>query len=190
MPTSRLLVLGGPLVPKGELSSYRGTYRMPPTYCNQYPLDHMINRAFAHFAARAGNTGFLDNYDEAIKLLRLYKESHPPQYFDVIEVTFDLENATLPGSFLGYDVTLEGGFSLLSWGLNLTAGKSDADLRLPKMVSLFERYFLTRLNDSGLFADRDIALFFLKCAAELQSFIPVLFSSGCRPVDPQHQTRL
>jgi len=176
---NRFKVVGESVVPGGK--RYRGVYRSLPSYVESARPESDINRAFALMCDKGGQTGCLDDFSDAKTIVAAYANAPKPQHFDIIQVTpVDGSGGASTGELLGFDIAVGGtGFSLLSWGLELSrfAGGDSSILRIRPLIDLTERHFSKRLNKNGLFDSFDDARFFLSCMATLQSLRPNLWES-------------
>src|SRR4051812_17604022 len=77
---------------------------------------------------------------------------------------------------LGFDISLSGWYSLLSWGLTWS-GDVQPPAQVRPLLELVERYFRPRLNAHGLFAHWEDARFFLDVAENLSTLVPGLWEA-------------
>jgi hypothetical protein len=153
-------------------SSYRGTSRAGPAYQEGLPESAEPNCAFLEYS-RQGEK--LDSRDQALQLAAVFRQAG--QVLDVIGI----EDATASPSALeegqlGFDISLCGWYSLLSWGLTWS-GDVQPPAQVRPLLALVERYFRPRLNAHGLFARWDDARFFLDVADNLSALVPGLWES-------------
>jgi hypothetical protein len=151
---------------------YRGTYRAGPAYVEGLPDSAIPNRAFLQYS-RQGEK--LDSRDLALQLAAVFRQAG--QALDVIGI----EEATCspPAAVegqLGFDVSLGGWYSLLSWGLTWS-GDVQPPAQVRPLLALIERYFRPRLNAHGLFARWEDARFFLDVTENLSALVPGLWES-------------
>jgi hypothetical protein len=77
---------------------------------------------------------------------------------------------------LGFDLTMRGWYSLLSWGLHW---ESDTlrQLSIGPLLALLEEYFRPRLNEFGLFGDWQDARRFFDVAQTLAALSPGIWEA-------------
>lgn len=174
-------IVGPSLIPDRKPYRYRGVYRSLPSYVDDASPNSDVNRAFARFCEQGGQSGCLDDLRDVKAIASAYSGVPSCQDFDIIQIAEPNEELNARSSrSLGFDVAVDGtGYSLLSWDLQLSRFEN-ADNWVPKigpLISLTERYFSSRLNESGLFGSFDDADFFLRCMTALQEMHPALWES-------------
>jgi hypothetical protein len=174
-----LLILDGLRHP-GHMSNplYRGTYRSHPSYCNEYPDDHEINKLFLWFIEEGGELGVVKDVNKSLRFAELLnKRQIRKGHFEVVEATDGDCCPCSKGSFIGFDLSSGFNTSLLISGLML--GCMD-QVREPirEQCGLLSRQYSTQLNEYGLFQSNSIALSCLRSMTALQDLSPNLFEGG------------
>ncbi len=168
-------------------TGYRGTDRYNPnTYWEKYPDDHPFNQAFRWYnKLTAEEHIFGDDIDMVREVLKVYSAFPESPSLDIIEVTRDQE-APQSGSvdFLGYDLSIDFGLSLLRWVNVLIKPHWEGALsiardvkRIEPLMKLIHLYFQPQLNTNGLFDDCEVAQFCLDAMRSVQQFRPELWES-------------
>lgn len=150
-------------------TAYKGTYRNGPTYTEFLPLADPLNQMFLKYVDNESR--FID-IDDALKLAFLYKQVG--KEFDVLGVdTADFKPTYKPGNFIGFDVSIAGWWSMLSWGLDW----KDISLPISPILSLIELHFHSKLNEYGLFTQWEDAYFFVEIVKSVSVLAPGTFES-------------
>ncbi len=164
------LILNGAAVPEDLQPNplYRGTMRRAPTYCESALEDHEVNRLFMWYLEEGGETGALHDLALARRYVKLLNIHVPGRNFEVVELTDGETPPTVPGHFLGFDLSLGHNNSLLWSGLRYPMRKIPPP-PFDVLCDLLERFFAPQLNESGLFESYAAAEFCLRSIAALQS---------------------
>lgn len=168
----RLLILERP---ENALTNYRGVDRCWPSYVDDVADDHPVNQAFRWFCAEGGESGIIHDLGKARELVRTYLSTKPGTQWDIVQL-LNANEPDEPGStFLGYDISIQSGTSLLSSRLALSS--LSAEDALSPIVEVVHRYFRDRLNLNGLLATLADALLFLRCVTTIESLRPGFYTS-------------
>ncbi len=163
--------------------AYRGTYRASPSYCEELDADHEANQAFFWYCYEGDDPDIVHDLTKARELVAIYRRLDPPQRFEIVEVVVGNGSPTLDGQFLGFDVSADYYYSLLSWGLEIAKELSpdlvDEPARqiLDPLLKLTQAFFQPQLNMNGLFDDYETARFCLECMLALQEIQPGLWEN-------------
>jgi hypothetical protein len=174
------LILGQAIL--AEYPDYRGTYRAAPSHVEGLSEDSEVNRAFRWYAGASGESGFVTDLASAKALVLAYASISPPRSLEIVRLVASADEVRPDERLLGFDVSMRGGQSLLSWGLDLTArfdrqvAEPRARLFLP-LVRLTEEHFRPVLNRNLLFDGRETASFYQECMVALQKACPGLWES-------------
>ena len=140
-------------------------------------------QAFFEYLKARDELSVVSDLAKAQKLVDIYSQLEPPQYYEVVEVSEGPNEPISKGEFLGFDLSCALHFSLLSWGLNLCREPStelpenDMLQVINPLICLVERYFKPQLNGNLLFNRYDTANFCLECMMTLQRIRPNLWES-------------
>lgn len=149
--------------------TYRGTYRYGPTYVDALPSTDPINQLFLKYA---DNEDRFRDVEDALKLAALYE--HVGKEFNVVGVTeINTPSEDTSSNLLGFDVSLGGWWSTLSWGLIW----EQVDLPTKPILDLIGLFFRPILNGAGLFSLWEDARFFLDVIRSVSSLAPGTFES-------------
>jgi hypothetical protein len=157
-------LLGAP--PPGSPPHYRGVYRCGPVYLDALPVNAAANLAWRRYVSELGEK--VPTEATAVELADALAAAG--QSFDIVhlDVCTDVPASMELESLLGFDVTMRGWFSLLSWGLHWEQETPP----LGPLLKLIEAYFRPRLNEFGLFANWLDARRFLEVAQALAALSP------------------
>ncbi|MCY2929591.1 MAG: hypothetical protein NTV86_08875 [Planctomycetota bacterium] len=172
-----LLICDGPAYPGGN-PRYRGTYRAVPSYCDNLPPDHEINRMFMWYLEEGGESGVVRDLSKACRFADSWNTHLGQRAFEVIEVTEGEAPAETTGEFLGFDLSAGYGFSLLGAGGLMERGRQALQEPVGSIDELMTKHFGPLVNHNGLFAVYESAAFCLRVMAALQRIHPGLFESG------------
>jgi hypothetical protein len=156
--------------PPSEDPRYRGVQRRDPFFMHHYPQDHPTNQLFLVYMNKIYNTSTLDDLHLGRELVRVYAEEG--YSFELVNVS-KTDGDALAGHFIGYDVITNMRHSFLVNGLKYYP--EQRGLVIDPLIDLMYQYFVPRLNEYLLFADRKTADLFLRCATALQKLIPNLW---------------
>jgi hypothetical protein len=169
----KFLILGTNIVE--GYANYRGTYRTVPNYVNNQSEDSIVNKHFMWYLNEGDQLGIIKNLEKAKKMVGLYEKLNPPQKFEIVRILEDKEKQKNGEEFLGFDISSNYGYSLLSWNLDIGLKNYQNDEILQKirpLVNLVREYFKPKLNRYSLFNDIDTAQFCLDCMMSLQKIRP------------------
>ena len=162
---------------------YKGTDRSSPLYIERFPHEHPVNQIVLSFA-QEGEGKFATDIEQAVELIRLYR-MYNDEEFELIETVHVGEAATMPGDFLGWDVSLFFGESHIWNGICRSSSNYEAIAdSLPwgeeasRFTRLMDLYFTPRLNQNGLFDLYEDAVFYRDCHDSIQSLQPGCFEYG------------
>jgi hypothetical protein len=188
-----LLILNGPACPRAARNlHYRGTYRAHPTYCDELPEDHEINKLFSWFLEEGGELGVVHDPVKALRYVELLNQRRlPNRNFEVIEVTDGDEPAHVDRELLGFDISTGYNYSLL-WGGLATQTRLDASgvprersanaIAFPEPIrelnDLLARFYAPKLNRYSLFQKSEVASECLTAMDALQQLSPNLYEGG------------
>lgn len=163
----------------GSERTYRGTSRSVPGPFNQYSEDHPINIAKVELYT------LKDDLPAAYRIFNVLQEYDPATPYELIGVTNNIASTSeLDGVFLGFDVSLYGGFntSLIRIALLFSqpdivdsdffdddAIAGDQILAINKAVVTL---FSDRINDVGLFNSPYDAIWFSQCIKAIDILRP------------------
>jgi hypothetical protein len=194
----RLVLLGEPIA--GDESSpfrkrYRGSFRSGPCYPEEFAKrfddEHAAVMLFDWWLDESAHdqeaNGLVRNLDRAKELVRTYA-LYNLQELEIIEITLNDEVSVLGGEFLGFDLSLGFGDSLL-WltdGLAICTDYSgwydhrEAQIlhQLHPLMCLIEHHFRPLLNTQGLLPDYQTARQCWNCINALEQFVPDVFDWG------------
>lgn len=162
-PTSTTIVfqiLSRPSPP----STYRGVGRRGPFYREGEAESSAFNVAWRELVDKNET---LHSLDEALRLAAVFNATHAA--FDVVGISRDI--AAPYANLLGYDVAANGRESVLSWGIQWDAARK-ARLPLGPLLALMERYFRPKLNQYGLFDERETGNMFCDVLLAIQQLAP------------------
>ena len=169
----KLMIAGEPVRPYERCGVYMGTDRGWPAPVPHLGRDARVNQLWDWYVGYEGDCppASPDNRALAKELLQEYGKLD--MFYQLLELAPDAA-ALEEGRFIGYDVSFRGvGDSLLSWGLTFHRRVGDEDEGIPRAITLLvERYFQPRVNECGLFDDRDTAVFFLEVARAMDRIEP------------------
>ena len=184
-PYVKLLILDMPSPDEQSVTCYRGVSRLGPHYKDKYPKDHPVNTGFYWYCGQAYDNGFVTDYDRAVSVVALQRETEPSYILDLVEIVHPGSDPKFGNLFLGWDVALGGhGESLLKDGLPplSEAGRSlYSDNRFKAVVTLSEladNYFRVKLNESRLFLHLEDARVFCDCMLCLEELWPSLLEGA------------
>jgi hypothetical protein len=194
----RLLILGEPIAGDESppfLKSYRGTFRSEPCYPegfaksvgDEHPTVKLFDWWFDESAHDQEANGLIRSLDKAKELVRTYAQ-YNLQELEIIEITLNDEVSVLGGEFLGFDLSLGFGDSLLymTGGLALCHDYTgwhdprEAQIlhQLHPLMCLLEEHFKPLLNTQGLLPDYQIARQCWNCINAIEQFVPDVFDWG------------
>jgi hypothetical protein len=156
-----------------EAPHYRGTYRGGPRHQDDAPEDAPINRAWRLYIEHDAQ---LPRRDLALQVAD-EMERHGLSY-DVVRIdVLDAEPGRKRPGQLGFDVTVVGWYSFLSWGLTW-----NGETKLPPapegpLLRLVGAYFQPLLNKNGLFERWRDARFFADVLLAMSAGFPGTWES-------------
>jgi len=148
---------------------YRGVYRCGPMYLDALAASAPANRAWQRYVSDLGEK--VPTEEVALTLADALAEVG--ESFDVVGLDDCTEVPPAPDAkqTLGFDITMRGWHSLLSWGLHWDTD-SLRQLPLGPLLALLEAHFRPRLNEFGLFGDWLDARHFFDVAQTLAVLSP------------------
>jgi hypothetical protein len=175
-----LLILNGPRDPRpGNNPLYRGTYRSHPTYCDEVPDSHEINKLFFWFLEEGGELGVVQDISKALRFAELWNARLPEQArFEVVEVTDQNIHPEDSGRFIGFDLSVGYNNSLLPAGLKQFPAANRLAEPVRELCDLMSRHYAPQLNSQGLFPTLGVASLCLRSMTALQDLSPDLFEGG------------
>ncbi len=175
----QLLIADGPTERYERCGVYLGTDRNGPWYVEQVGPEARVNQLHDWYYARYLSEELLSEKDLEMARELVVEYAKLGIFYQLLELAPDAA-ALEQGRFIGYDVSFRGvGDSLLSWGLTLHRRPTDRPEILPRAITLLvERYFQPRLNESGLFDDRETAAFLLDVARAMNQVEPGCLETG------------
>jgi len=151
--------------------NYRGTYRPGPTYMQILPADAPVNKLWMQESGPMPNESF-PSLEEAAAIQSTYAKMGFALDLVIIMGKDEIPPENLSPQFLGYDISHDSGYSLLSWDLNFSEPAAEffhqryQPIYQPLLL-LIERYFRPRLNSYRLLPTREDAEFFLSVASTM-----------------------
>ena len=174
MTSPNLLILGGPCYPTRKPNpSYRGTFRMSPSYFESLSEDSQPNQLFMWFLEEGGELGIVHDVQKA-KELCVYSNTYSTSgLYEVVETTISDTPPILGGRFAGFDISQGLNNSLLWWGLkSFPAVASEKPMRV--LTNAIFHLFAEKLNEFGLFCDVETARRCRQALIALQALEPNL----------------
>jgi hypothetical protein len=171
-----LLILNGPRNPRAaKYSTYRGTYRAHPTYCDSVPRQHELNKFFYWFLEEGGELGVVHNVGNALQYAKLLNQVSSIKYgcFEVIEVTNGNASPEVGNRLLGFDLSSHFNDSLLWWQLEPQPSVRSVPPLIQEATDSICTTYRPKLNSSGLFQTADIASGCLEAMNAVQRLYPV-----------------
>ena len=160
---------------------YRGTDRREPTYCEAVPGDHEINQMFIMwYLKEGGEAGVVHDLSKARRYADLCNLYFADRHFEVIESTDDGRiQAGDNRQFLGFDLSRGGCYqSLITMALLCEPKRRLSQEPIFVLSDLIRSHFLPKLNDFGLFSNRQDASDCRAAMSALQEFRPGLYEGG------------
>jgi hypothetical protein len=183
-PMRRFLILG-PNAGFAPNDAYRGTeHRLTPSYHAELDHNHEVHQWFQWLIDAGGETGVVNDLENARLLVAAYANLMNGEEFEIIEaVDGEIDLSEAEGEFLGYDLSHKLGNSLLAGDVLLTVTREALDqdpelTTVAPILDLIERYFRPGLNANRLFQDYKTAIFCLECMKVVVSFCPGIFEHG------------
>lgn len=168
------LILGKNIDPNGP-SRYRGTDREWPPFDDELSKDTAYSELFHWYIKDAHLRPGVNDINGARQLLTYVCTRLHRYEFELIEAVRLGDTVTVGGTKLGYDLSVACGYSLLSWGLDLTGGTTSPPI--DQLVELVQAHFQPMLNAHGLFSEEETALFCLRSMMALQALWPGLWEN-------------
>jgi hypothetical protein len=157
---------------------YKGTYRTSPSYIEELPENSEVNKLFRWYIDVGGELEIISDIEQAKKIVEIYKNLTPPQIFEVVRILEVNEQPLENEEFLGFDLSCQYYYSLLSWELDIVNKKIEKDRLIQQilpLIKLVKKYFKPLLNKNCLFDDSETAKFCLECLMALQDIKPGIF---------------
>src|SRR5690606_6024399 len=181
MQNNRQFAILGKTFP-GQQKNFRGTGRSRPRYQEALDKTHPANESFLWYSREMhemGEDALVYDLEKARLLVTRYRQLSPPQFFEIIELTFEDTPPGVSEELLGYDVS-DSYNSLLELHLSSPAlenpeQQDEGFRRIVPLLELLKRYFQPLLNENGLFETYEIANFCLDCMMALQTLRPGLY---------------
>ena len=175
----KLLILNGVYTrPSGRNLSYRGTFRINPTYCDDLPSDHELNKLFMWYLEEGGESGVVHDLPKAIRIAELCNAQAPQHQFEVLEVLDGNDAPRGDQALIGFDLSEGYCNSLLQCGLKQFTGALKLPSAIREFSELLSRHYAPQLNVSGLFQTLEVASSCLQSMIALQSLSPSIYEGG------------
>lgn len=160
-------LLGEP--PAGVPSPYRGTYRSEPIYQEELTSDSPVNRAFYEYVS--DHHSELASMDVALRIANEFERVGLGYDVVRVDVANERPGEAVPAE-IGFDVTLAGDYSFLSWGLHWGGSVALPPPPSGPLCRLIEAHFKPLLNNYGLFTRWEDARFFLDVVLAESKLMP------------------
>lgn len=179
-----LLILGRQMSNYQIRGQYLGTERLEPTYIER-PNAIEINKLWDWYihSKTEDETLRLSDLDKAWTLIKEYRKWGLE--YQLLEAAPTAEGLQI-GRFIGYDLSVGHGSSMLSWGMTYhnRLEKDPKKDKLRPITLLTERYFQPKLNEYGLFSDLETVTFLFDVLCAIQRFHPDYFESNLEEFEP------
>jgi hypothetical protein len=159
-------------------SSYRGTDRNGPIYCDALPKEHEVNRLFTWYLQETEQSEFVQDLDTARRYVELCNLHFPTKRFDIIGIAESNGISDNSAQFLGHDISLDGGASLIFLALLEPPGEEVPKEPIQVLNHLIRKHFFSKLNEFGLFRTFEDASHCRSAMVALQSFRSNLYEGG------------